>query len=222
MESASESIAAPVSAKPRQGNPKVSRQDWLAAARNTLVSEGVGEVKILALSAELGVARSSFYWYFKSRADLLDALLREWEARNTDCIVEKCAAPADSIAEAVCRFFECFFDPRLFDQGLDFAIREWARRDPAVRAKIDAADRVRLGALTDMFERHGFAPYEAEIRARIVYYMQLGYHALEVKEPMRARVDRLEGYLKGFTGETPDPGVVSWFRVRAMELGGSD
>ena len=201
----------------RPGNPKVSRQDWLAAARGLLISRGVEDVKILSLSAQLGVARSSFYWYFDSRADLLSALLAEWELRNTQCILEKCDLPAGGVTEALCHFFECFVDPGLFDPGLDFAVREWARRDAAVRAKIDAADQSRLDALIALFERHGFAPYEADARARIVYFMQLGYHALEVNESMETRMTRLEGYLSGFTGAAADPSAVAVFKARVLD-----
>ncbi|MEM8789074.1 MAG: TetR/AcrR family transcriptional regulator [Pseudomonadota bacterium] len=211
---------AEAAAPARQGHPRVTRQDWLRAARNALVTRGVGEVKILALAAKLKVARSSFYWYFDSRSDLLAALLREWEVRNTACIVERCRLPADNVSQAVCNFFECFVDARLFDQGLDFAVREWARRDKTVRAKIDAADRMRLDAVTALFERHGAQPAEADARARILYFMQLGYHALEVKEPMDVRMDRLEAYLKGFTGHEADPVAVATFRRLAFQHGG--
>lgn len=210
--------AKPIADTNRQGKPKVSRQDWLTAARNTLVSEGVGEVKILTLSAKLGVARSSFYWYFGNRGDLLDALLDEWEARNTRSIVEKCALPTGSIGEAACNFFRCFIDDALFDQGLDFAVREWARRDPAVRAKIDAADRQRIAAVTEVFKRHDFAAAEADARARILYFMQLGYHAVEVRETMRVRMGRLENFLLGFTGEAADPAVIAEFEAWAMGM----
>ncbi|MEL6640420.1 MAG: TetR/AcrR family transcriptional regulator [Pseudomonadota bacterium] len=204
--------------KPRHGNTKVTREDWLQAARNVLVHQGVGEVKILALATELGVARSSFYAYFADRADLKAALLAEWEARNTRCIVEKCNQPKESIGDALCGFFECFIDPTLFDQGLDFAVREWSRRDVKVRAKIDAADHQRLAALTGVFVRHGFDDEEADARARIVYFMQLGYHALEVKEPMEVRMSRLRPYLKGFTGEEPSEAEIAAFQRRAMAL----
>lgn len=182
------------------GNVKVTRDDWLNAARDVLVGRGVAEVKILTLSDQLQVSRSSFYWYFKDRTELLNALLDLWEASNIKTVVSYCERPARGIDEAACNFFRCFVDPALFDQHLDFAVREWARRDDTVRARIDAADDARLAAVIAMFVRHGYAVQEAGWRARIIYYMQLGYHALEIHEPMGTRLSRLPGYLMGFTG----------------------
>ncbi|MEM7193332.1 MAG: TetR/AcrR family transcriptional regulator [Pseudomonadota bacterium] len=181
-------------------------------ARNVLVNEGVAEVKVLTLSNQLGVSRSSFYWYFKSRKQLLQALLDDWEQRNTQSIVNACDKSADSIGEAACNFFAAFLDADMFHCGLDFAVREWARRDKTVRTRIDVADKTRLNAITVMFARHGFSDYDAEIRARIIYYMQLGYHALDVREPMEERMNRLEGYLRGFTGEEPSPDLLAQYR----------
>lgn len=199
---------------------KVTREDWLAAAREVLVGDGVAEVKILSLGTRLGVSRSSFYWYFDSRQDLLDALLDEWERRNTARLAEHCERPAPTITAAVCNFFRCFVDPDLFDQGLDFAVREWARRDEGLRARVDAADAARLAAVASMFERHGYSPQEADIRARILYFMQLGYHALDQVEPLEARLARVPGYLEGFTGIAPDPADVedlaAFARARAV------
>jgi len=204
---------------PLIGNIKVTREDWLNLARDVLVHEGVGELKILKLSNQLEVSRSSFYWYFKDRADLLKALLDEWEARNTNSIVDHCKAPAACITEGLLNFFKCFVDPKQFDPGLDFAVREWARRDDAVRSRIDKADKVRLAALIDVFITHGYSDYEAQTRARIVYFMQLGYHALEIRESMKTRLERVEGYLLGFTGVSPTPEVLAEFTqfVRSVE-----
>lgn len=196
---------------PLVGHHKVTREDWLHVARDALVNHGVGEVKVLALGARLQVSRSSFYGYFKSRQDLLMALLEDWEARNTASIVRNCALPTESICEAICHFFRCFLRDDLFDQRLDFAVREWSRRDEAVRARIHAADATRLAAVTAMFEAHDYEPYDAEVRARILYFMQLGYHALDVTEPMAERAARVQGYVIGFTGRTPEPGEVERF-----------
>ena len=196
---------------PLIGHVKVTRADWLNMARDVLVNEGVGEVKILGLANRMGVSRSSFYWYFKDRADLQAALLDEWEARNTAQIVAHCQMPSANISEAVCNFFRCFVDTTKFDRGLDFAIREWSRRDATLRARLDEADRKRIAGVTASFARHGYGPRDADARARILYFMQLGYHALEVREDMVTRMSRLEPYLRGFTGQEPDPDAVRSF-----------
>ena len=60
------------------GNVKVTREDWLTVAMDVLLSDGVEQVKVLTLGDRLSVSRSSFYWYFKSRQHLLDALLDQW------------------------------------------------------------------------------------------------------------------------------------------------
>ncbi len=202
-----------------QGNVKVTRADWVAAARDILVSRGVGEVKVLTLSDQLGVSRSSFYWYFKDRTALLDDLLAQWEAANIKTVVAHCEMDAGGIDAGVCNFFRCFVNRDLFDQRLDFAVREWARRDPAVRTRIDVADTTRLDAVIAMFARHGYPADEADARGRIIYYMQLGYHALEIHETMDTRLRRVTGYLKGFTGRDPDPDVIAAFAAYAKQYG---
>lgn len=182
---------------------RVSRDDWLNLARDLLVSEGVAEVKVLGLSQRLGVSRSSFYWMFKSRADLLDALLDDWNRTNTGAIVAHCGRPARTINEAVSNVFICFIDKRAFDPRLDFAVREWARRSGPVRRVLDAADDLRLTAIRTLFERFDYPAAEADARARVLYYMQLGYYALELNEDRQTRMSRVDDYLYCYTGRRP-------------------
>lgn len=183
------------------GNAKASRDDWLNAARDILISDGVTQVKILTIGHKLGVSRSSFYWYFQSREDLLEQLLSGWEQGNTGIMVAHTELPAQGIAEAVLNFFRCVVASDGFNHRLDFAVREWARRDPAVRVVIDRSDAARHAALARMFERHGFDPAEADIRARVLYYQQIGYYALELNETVEQRLDRVAGYVQAFTGQ---------------------
>ncbi len=205
---------------PLVGHVKVTRQDWLNMARDVLVNEGVAEVKILSLSTRMGVSRSSFYWYFENRDDLLAALLDEWEARNTAQIVAHCRMQAANITEALCNFFRCFVDPAKFDAGLDLAIREWSRRDDKLRARVDTADATRIAAVIAMFETQGYGKTDADARARILYFMQLGYHALEVRETMKTRMSRLAPYIQGFSGQAADPKALRAFLddVAALNL----
>lgn len=205
--------------EPLSGHVKVTRDDWLAIARDVLVTEGVEQVKILTLAERLKVSRSSFYWYFKNRDHLLTALLSHWEAGNTNRIIEHCQMPGASISAAICNFFRCFIDPTRFDRGLDFAVREWARRDDDLRRRVDLADAHRIAAVTDMFARFDYPPDEADARARILYFMQLGYHALDIREDMDTRMSRIESYLLGFSGTEADPQAVAAFYADIRALG---
>lgn len=188
---------------PLYGNTKVTREDWLNVALDILVSEGVAQVKVLSISDRLGVSRSSFYWYFKSRKDLLAALLEDWEQTNTALLIRHANMPATTITEAVCNLSRCWIDPALFNHQLDFAIREWARRDGAVRRRIDQTDTARVAAFSALFERFGYVPDEAEVRARVMYFMQVGYYALELSEPIEERLKRVKNYVFSFTGQVP-------------------
>jgi AcrR family transcriptional regulator len=196
---------------PRGGNVKATRQDWLDAAMALLVQGGASEVKVLSIGARLGVSRSSFYWYFKDREDLLGQLLREWERTNTDVLRHHCAMPARTITEAVCNLFRSFVGKDQFNYRLDFAVREWARRDSSIRRVIDRADTARTKAIAEMFERHGYDAAEADIRARVLYYQQVGYYTLDLAEPLEARLARVAGYLHAFTGVHADPAEVAAF-----------
>ncbi len=191
---------------------RTAREDWIRVALQTLVSEGVEKVRVLNLAQILGVSRSSFYWFFKSRRDLLDQLLQHWERSNTSCIVTRAERPAPTITQAVLNVFECWVNEEIYDPRLDFAVREWARRSEQVRQVVDRADELRIAALTEMYRRHGFEKVEAFVRARILYFMQIGYYALEVREPMDQRLGYLEAYLRGFTGCEPTADEIARFR----------
>ncbi|PUB16271.1 TetR/AcrR family transcriptional regulator [Yoonia sediminilitoris] len=188
-----------------RGSSRTSRADWTRAALDTLIEEGVDQVKVAVLSKRLKCARSSFYWYFKDRQALLGALLSHWQATNTAAIVTQATAPADSINLALVNLFACWIDGGQFDTQLDFAVRDWARRDGTVRQAVDVSDQTRIAALTAMFTRFDYPPAEAKIRARIVYFTQIGYDALDQRETNFERAQSGPDYLFCMTGHEPTP-----------------
>ncbi len=193
------------------GNVKVTRDDWLRVAKDILISDGVDSVKVLVIGERLKVSRSSFYWYFDSRQDLLDALLEAWQSGNTAALVRQAEAEAATITAAVCNVFRCVVNPGLFDNKLDFAVRDWARKSASVRRILDQSDGRRLRALTDMFARYGYDELDAVTRARVLYFMQIGYNDAELHEPMEERLKLLPNYLSTFTGRKPRPQEVAEF-----------
>lgn len=183
---------------------KATREDWIAGALEILIEHGVEAVKILPLAERLGVARSSFYWYFTNRDQLLDVLLEHWQDTNTRTVVEHASRPTADITRAVLAVFECWTDESLFDVRLDFAVREWARRSDDVKLAVRRADETRTAAITAMFERHGYEPRDALVRARVLYFSQIGYYALELGESMQTRLAYAGDYVAAYTGVRPD------------------
>ncbi|TNJ47744.1 TetR/AcrR family transcriptional regulator [Phaeobacter sp. B1627] len=198
-------------ATPLVGNIKVTREDWLNIGLDVLIRDGVERVKVLALAEAMGVSRSSFYWYFKSRQELLDALLTRWEETNTAGLIAQAAAPAPRITGAVLNIFRCIANPDLFNTALDFAVRDWARRSETVRARMREGDAARVAAVTAMFARYGCAEKEAVTRAKVLYYMQLGYDMAEPEESHAYRLMMTPEYLKVFTGQAPTDAEMAEF-----------
>ena len=189
---------------------RISKEDWIHTALDTLVSEGIENVKVLPLSHKLEVSRSSFYWFFKSREDMLDRLLKHWKDTNTRVIVERAALKSPSISQGILNLFACWIDESLFDPRLDFAVREWARRSGHVRRAVDLADDTRVEAIKKMFLRHGYKERDAFIRARVVYFLQIGYYSLDLEEPLDTRLSYVAEYVRVFTGQEAETREVAW------------
>jgi len=199
------------------GNARVTREDWLNLALETLVSEGVEAVRILSLGQKLNVSRSSFYWYFKSRQDLLDQLLEYWRNNNTRFIVERASRPAPSITQGVLNVFECWLDESLFNPRLDFAVRAWSRISPEVRRIVREEDEARVDAIRALFRRHGYDETDAFVRARVLYFVQIGYYSLEIVEPLANRLSLTPAYLRAHTGKEPLEGEVEAFAALVLK-----
>lgn len=180
-----------------------TKEDWLNHAIRALVSDGIDHVKVQVIARELNVSRSSFYWFFESLKDLHDQLLDHWLRINTGPIIERANRPAPTINRAIINVFECWTDESLYDPKLDMAVRLWARRSEDVKAVVRLADSQRLEAVTAMFRRYGYEAEDALIRARVLYFTQVGHYVLEMDEDLETRHGHVAAYLKNFSGQEP-------------------
>lgn len=194
----------------QRGSPEL----WLQAARDALLEGGVESVKILTLAKALNLSRASFYWFFKDREELLDALLTQWRDKNTGNIVRRANAYADSLAEAILNVCDCWFDTGLFDARFEFAVRSWALQSPRILAEVQEADRIRIATLTGMFARFGCSPRAAAVRARAIYLIQIGYISMQTSEPIGMRMARMAEYVRVYTGTDPEPREMNRFFSR--------
>ena len=194
---------------------QLKRSDWTRAALETLVADGVEAVQVTTLSKTLGVTRGSFYWHFENRDALLSALLAEWRAKNTGMMAEA-LANCVSLQEGILDLFAVWVDHEKYDPSLDQAVRDWARRSLDIRAIVETEDDGRVAAIAKFFERFGYEQTEAFIRARIIYFTQLSYYALDIDEPIAKRTSYLAAYYKCFTGREIDDRAAGQFLQRVL------
>ncbi len=194
--------------------PRGSEEIWLDAAHDLLTTSGVDAVKVMALAKSLKLSRTSFYWHFKDREALLEAITQRWENKNTGNLVARTEAYAESICEAMFNLFDCWLDKDLFDAELDLAIRNWARTDPVLKKRLDKADAERQQALKAMFERFGYSAIEAEVRTMTVVFTQIGYISMQITEAPEGRIARMPDYVEVYTGQRPSEREVRRFFAR--------
>jgi AcrR family transcriptional regulator len=176
---------------------------WLEAAYESLLEGGIESVRILPLAKKLNLSRTSFYWFFKDREELLSGLLERWKSKNTGHWIERTEAYADSICEAMLNVADCWFDDTIFDSRFEAAIRNWAQQSPEVAREMADADARRIAALTALFERFGFSRGMADVRARAMYYTQLGYVSTQPNEEIGLRMSRIADYMELFATIRP-------------------
>lgn len=193
-----------------RGSPEL----WLNAAYDALMDSGVDGVKILPLARRLKLSRTSFYWFFADREELLAALVARWREKNTGSILARADAYAETMAEAMLNVFDCWLDAGLFDSRLEFAVRSWALQSDPVLAEVRDADAIRIAALTRMLQRYGHDAVAADVRARTIYLVQVGYISMQSQESVDVRLGRIPEYVRIFTGEAPRPGELERFIAR--------
>lgn len=191
-----------------------SRELWLDAAYETLLEKGVEAVKIMPLAAALKLSRTSFYWFFKDRKQLLDALLERWETTTTHHLVRACEEFAATETEAMLNVISSFLSDRDFDSQLELAVRSWAQQDPFVQELLQNADTKRLSALKTMLEKWGHSATDADVRARAIYLVQLGYISTRVQEHIDERLERFPHYVEIYTGKRPPQQEMDRFKAK--------
>ncbi|MDT3382023.1 TetR/AcrR family transcriptional regulator [Labrys portucalensis] len=191
-----------------------SAEVWLEAAYELLLESGVSTVKILPLAKKLGLSRTSFYWFFKDREELLGALIARWRDKNTGNLVKQAQAYAESIAEAMLNVNDCWIDKSLFDAQFEFAVRSWALESSDILAEVRTADQIRLEALAQMFTRFGYTAITADVRARTTYLTQIGYISMQTQEDVGVRMKRIPEYVEIFTGVRPEQRELDRFHAR--------
>lgn len=160
-------------------NSRLERLDenaWIEAAMDLLVSGSVDSIGVEPLAKHLGVTKGSFYWHFKDRAALLQAVLRTWQQRATLAIIDRVEHSNKGPKERLRQIIELpYTSPRARRGALvELAIRGWARRDNMAATAVAEVDELRLRYSAMLYRSAGLDEEAARARAFLTYSYNLG------------------------------------------------
>ncbi|MBI5618385.1 MAG: TetR/AcrR family transcriptional regulator [Gammaproteobacteria bacterium] len=148
------------------------RDSWLKKALDVLFSHGISHVKVEVLARELDVTKGSFYWHFKNRDDLLHGMVDWWRDQQIQFLtrldLQRIDDPAGLIKSVIA------FTHHTDDSRHDVAMREFARFDTYAAAAVAEVDQRRVDYLATLFRAAKFSETEAVLRARALYFYQVG------------------------------------------------
>ena len=169
---------------------KQSRKDWVRAALERLAEFGIEAVRVEPLARSLGVTKGSFYWHFRDRAELLDAMLEEWADVTTERVIAAAERAGPDPMTRLRRLTLIASEGYL--TNLEVALRVWARRDASVERIVDQVDRRRLGFVRDLIRSFGFSEAETEVRTYLLYTSLIGKDLLAESHGRISRKQVLE------------------------------
>jgi AcrR family transcriptional regulator len=169
---------------------RTPRERWIEEGLRVLADGGPGAVRIEALAKNLGVTKGGFYGFFPDRDALLGAMLETWERESTEDVIDRIhregGDPKTKIKRAGALTFS---NNRLLP--IDLAIRDWARRDPAVAARLARVDNRRMALLRAMIGTFCSDPDEVEARSLMAFCVAIGEHFLAAEHGDRTRAQVL-------------------------------
>ncbi|MET9952874.1 helix-turn-helix domain-containing protein [Streptomyces sp. NPDC006339] len=168
------------------GALRTPREKWIEAGLRVLAAGGVDAVRVEALAKTLGVTKGGFYGYFADREELLAEMLDTWERESVDDVIDRVEREGVDARDKVRLAGRLTFSgDRLLP--IDLAVREWARRDPAVAERLRRVDNQRIQLARDAIGTYCADPEEVEARALLAFCTAIGSHFLAADHPGRTR-----------------------------------
>ena len=160
---------------------RLSPEDWLNAAQQRLIGGGIDAVKIGPLAEDMSVTRGSFYWHFRDRNHLLQALLARWQTQSHEMFHRLVGGDGATGMEEFVRLVHLWIGESDFHPPLEAAMRDWGRTSDEVAAVVQTVDEERIAYIKRIFLDFGYGEDEAFIRARVTYFHQVGllHHRLQ-------------------------------------------
>ncbi|MEV3922693.1 TetR/AcrR family transcriptional regulator [Actinomadura coerulea] len=169
---------------------RTPRSSWIEQGLKALAAGGPDAVRVEALAQALGVTKGGFYGHFADRKALLAAMLDHWERQSVDDMRDRVEREG---GDARAKIRRAGMLTRAGDHlHIDLAMRDWARRDPAVAERVRRVDNQRMDYLRELFGTFCSDPDEVEARSMLAFCLLVGSHFLAADHGERTRSEVVE------------------------------
>src|SRR5260370_33354529 len=172
---------------------RTPRSRWIDEGLRALAAGGPDGVRFAPLAQALGVTRGGFYWHFNDRGALLEEILDRWERATTEEVAERLDREGGDVRARLRRLLALTSSSVLMT---DLAVRDWARRDPAVAERLRRVDNRRVGYLRSLFGAFSADADDIEARCMLFFSLLIGNHSIAADHGARSRADVLEPALR--------------------------
>src|SRR5262245_53287321 len=125
----------------------------------------------------------------------LEEILDSWERASVDEVIERIENEGGN-ARAKLRRLSALAAASAEPLRIDLAIRDWARREPRVAARLRRVDNRRMEYLRSLFGAFGRDAEEVEARCLVFYSLWIGNHFIAADHGTRRRADVVKVVLR--------------------------
>lgn len=170
---------------------RTPRTSWIEEGLRALGVGGLDAVRIEKLAETLGVTKGGFYGQFDDRNALLGEMLNTWERVGVDAVIDGVEREGRDARGRLRRLFEITSSSAHL-MKVEFAIREWARRDEAVATRLRHVDNRRMEYLRVLFGGICRNQDDVEVRCLLAFSLWIGNYLIAAHHGSRRRADVLE------------------------------
>jgi AcrR family transcriptional regulator len=172
---------------------RTPRSRWIDEGLKALAGGGPDAVRIELLAKELGVTKGGFYWHFDGRRALLDEMLDAWERVVIDEVIERVEGAGGDARQKVRVLFALATEYSSGDLvSVELSVREWARRDKDVAARLKRVDNRRMDYMRGLYEAFCADEVEVELRCMLAMSIFVANHFVAADHGPRSRAEVME------------------------------
>jgi AcrR family transcriptional regulator len=178
---------------------RTPREAWIGAGLQALATGGPDAIRVEVLAETLGVTKGGFYWHYPGRPAFLAEMLDTWEKTVVDDVITIVESRPDGPKDKLQRLFGLAAS---VDLEVELAVREWARRDQEVAARLHRIDNRRMDYLRAQFAQFLSDDDDIEARCLLAFSMFIGSHFVAAEHGGRSRAQVLHLAFDRLLGES--------------------